>query len=70
MFSFMLLAFFHFKFIYFFFMNIVALELIIVLPLFSTVVPSNICMFLSRRPFLVNTTFSTVLVGVEVNSVS
>ena len=35
------------------------LELIYCLPLFSTVVPSNICMFLSCRPFVVNTTFST-----------
>ena len=39
------------------------------LPLFSTVVPSNICMFLSRRPFVV-ITLSTGLVGVEVTSVS
>ena len=37
---------------------------LIVLPLFSTVVPSNIYMFLSCRP-LVITTFSTGLVGVE-----
>ena len=36
--------------------------------LFSTVVPSNICMFLSCRPF--NTTFSTGLMGVEVTSAS
>ena len=40
------------------------------LPLFSTVVPSNICMFLSCRPFIVITTLSTGLVGVEVISVS
>ena len=33
---------------------------------FSTVVPSNICVFLFCRPFVVNTTFSTALVGVEV----
>ena len=39
--------------------------LVINLPLFSTVVPSNICMFLSCRPFVVITTFSTDLVGVE-----
>ena len=39
------------------------------LPLFSTIVPSNICMFLSSRPFVVITT-STSLVGVEVTSVS
>ena len=36
------------------------------LPLFSTVVPSNICMFLFCRPFVVITTLSTGLVGVEV----
>ena len=35
------------------------------LPLFSTVVPSNIYMFLSCRPFVV-ITLSTGLVGVEV----
>ena len=40
------------------------------LPLFSTVVPSNVCMFLSCRPFVVITTLSTGLVGVEVTSVS
>ena len=40
------------------------------LPLFSTVVPSIICMFLSGRPFVVITTLSTGLVGVEVTSVS
>ena len=40
------------------------------LPLFSTVVPSNICMFLSCRPFVVITTLSTGLVGVEVTSVA
>ena len=34
------------------------LELLIVLSLFSTVVPSNFCMFLSCRPVVVNT-FST-----------
>ena len=38
------------------------------LPLFSTVVPSNICMFLSCRPFVVITTLSTGFVGVEVTS--
>ena len=31
---------------------------------FSTVVPSNSCVFLSCRSFVINT-FSTVLVGVE-----
>ena len=41
------------------------LEFIVVL-LFSTVVPSNICMFLSCRPFVIIKTFSTGLVGVEV----
>ena len=40
------------------------------LPLFCTVVPSNICMFLSCRPFVAITTLSTVLVGVELTSVS
>ena len=35
------------------------------LPLFSTVVPSNICMFLSCRPYVVITTLSTGLVGVD-----
>ena len=37
---------------------------------FSTVVPSNICTFQSCRSFVVNTTFSTGLVSVEVTSVS
>ena len=40
------------------------------LPLFSTLVPSNICTFLSCRPFVLNTTLSTGLVGVEVTSVT
>ena len=40
------------------------------LPLFSTVVPSSIFMFLSCRPSVVITTLSTGLVGVEVTSVS
>ena len=35
------------------------------LPLFSTVLPSNSRLFLSCRPFVVNTTFSTGLVDVE-----
>ena len=43
---------------------------VINLPLFSTVLPSNSCFFLSCRPFVVNTTFSTGLVGVKVTSVS
>ena len=38
--------------------------------LFFTVVPSNTCVFLSCRPFVVNTTFLTGLVGVKVSSVS
>ena len=38
------------------------------LPLFSTVVPAIIYMFLSCRPFVVITTLSTGLVGVEVTS--
>ena len=46
------------------------LDGIINLPLFSTVVPSSIFMFLSCRPFVVITTLSTGLVGVEVPSVS
>ena len=37
----------------------------IVLPLFSTVVPSNICMLWSCRPFVVITTFSTPTRPVE-----
>ena len=37
--------------------------------LYFTVVPSNTCVFLSCKPFVVNTTFSTGLVGVEVSSV-
>ena len=45
-------------------------EVRINLPLFSTVVPSNICMFLSCTPFVVITTLSTGLVGVEITSVS
>jgi len=40
------------------------------LPLFFTVVPSSIFMFLSCRPFVVITTLSTGLVGVKVTSVS
>ena len=40
------------------------------LPLFSTVVPAIIFVFLSCRPFVAITTFSTGLVGVEVTSVS
>ena len=39
------------------------------LPLFSTVVPASIFMFLSCRPFVAITTLSTGLVGVEVTSV-
>ena len=38
------------------------------LPLFSTVVPAIIFMFLSCRPFVAITTLSTGLVGVEVTS--
>ena len=45
------------------------LELIFFFPLFSTIVPSNSCMFPSGRPFVVNTTFSTGLMGPEVTSV-
>ena len=41
------------------------LELIYYFTYFSTVVLSNSCAFLSCRPFVVNITFSTGLVGVE-----
>ena len=44
------------------------LELIYYFIYFSTVVPSNSCVFLSVSPFIVNTTFSTGLVGVEVST--
>ena len=44
------------------------LQLIYYFTYFSTVVPCNICVFLSCRPFVVNT-FSTGLVGAEVASV-
>ena len=46
------------------------LELIYYFTYFSTVVPSNSCVFLSCRPFVVNMTFSTGLVGFEVSPVS
>ena len=46
------------------------LELIYYFTFFSTVVRSNICVILSSGPSVVNTTFSTGLVGVEVSSVS
>ena len=46
------------------------LELFIFITYFSTVVPLTNCFFLSCRPFVVNATFSTGLVGVEVTSVS
>ena len=46
------------------------IRIILLSYLFFTVVPSNTCVFLSCRPFVVNTTFSTGLVGVEVSSVS
>jgi len=45
------------------------LELIYYFTYFSTVVPSNIWVFLLYRPFVVNT-FSTGLVGVEDTYVS
>ena len=45
-------------------------EIRINLPLFSTVVPASIFMFMSCRPFVVITTLSTGLVDVEVTSVS
>ena len=40
------------------------LELIYYFTYFPTVLPSNICVFLSCRPFVVNITFSTGLLGV------
>ena len=40
------------------------------LPLFSTVIPAVIFVFLSCRPFVAITTLSTGFVGVEVTSVS
>ena len=39
------------------------------LPLFSTVVPSNICMFLSCRPFVVITTFSYLVFKIWVSKI-
>ena len=42
------------------------LELIYYFTYFSTVVPSNSCVFLSCMPIAVDMTFSTGLVGVEV----
>ena len=47
-----------------------AKEFIYCFTYFSPVIPSNTCVFLSCRPFVVNTTCSTGLVGVEVSSVS
>ena len=44
------------------------LELIYYFTYFSTVVPSNSCVFLSCRPFEVNMTFSTGLVDVQVSN--
>ena len=41
------------------------MQYLINLPLFSTVLPSNSRLFLSCRPFVVITTFSAGLVGVE-----
>ena len=46
------------------------LELIHYFNYFSTVVPSNSFVFPFCRPFVVNTTFSTGLKGVEVSSIS
>jgi hypothetical protein len=46
------------------------LEFIYYFTYFSTIVPSNSCVFISCRPFVVDTTLSTGLVGVEVSSVS
>ena len=44
-------------------MGIFQLELIYFITYFSTIVPYNSCVFLSCRPFVVNATFSTGLVG-------
>ena len=46
------------------------LELIYYFTYFSTVIPFNICVLISCRPFVVNTTFSAGLVVLEVSSVS
>ena len=46
------------------------LELMCYFTYFSTVVTSNICVFISCRPFVVNTTFSTGTFGVEVSTVA
>ena len=46
------------------------LKLIYYFTYFSTVIPSNNCVCFPVGLFLVNTTFSTGLVGVEVSSVS
>jgi hypothetical protein len=46
------------------------LELIIYFTYFSTIIPINSCVILSCRPSIVNTTFSTGFVGVEVSSAS
>ena len=43
-------------------------ELIYYFAYFPTVIPSNSSVFLSCRPFVVNTTFTTGLVGVEVHT--
>ena len=45
--------------------GIFQLELIYYFTYFSAVVRSNICVVLSYRPFVINTTFSMGLVGVE-----
>ena len=52
------------------FINIVFLNVLCNLPLFSTVVPVVTFVFLSCRPFVAITTLSTGFVGVEVTSVS
>jgi hypothetical protein len=46
----------------------ISVRIIYYLYLFFTDVPSNTFVFISCRPFVVNTTFSTGLVGVEVSS--
>ena len=59
----------HIFFLSLLYFNYISEILVRIIYYFSTVVPSNICMFLSCRPFVVDT-FSTGLVGVKVTSVS
>ena len=56
-------------YIYFVLINIIFLIINLLFYLFFTIVPCNSCVFLSCRPFVVNT-FSIGFVGVKVSSVS